>query len=55
MKALGIFRVKIHKTTDNKKLKEGSKAYDYGTINIRSQELAKYVGKIVKVRVEKEE
>jgi hypothetical protein len=55
MKTLATFTVKIHKTTDKKKLKEYTKTYEYGAINIRSPELAKYVGKTVKVRVEKEE
>ena len=52
MKTIATFKVKVHKTTDKKKLKEETKIYDYGAINIRSPELAKYVGKKVKVRVE---
>ncbi len=54
MKALAIFTVKVHKTTDKKKVQGKSKIYEYGAINIRSPELAKYVGKCVKVRVEAE-
>ncbi|MFH1256663.1 MAG: hypothetical protein V1494_05235 [Candidatus Diapherotrites archaeon] len=46
------FNVKIHKTTDKKKLTSGeTKTYDYGTISIRSQELAKHIGKKAKVNV----
>ena len=53
MKAIAIFEVKVHKTTDKKKLiGGGSKRYDYGAINIRSPELVGYVGKKVKVRIE---
>jgi len=45
--------VKIHKTTDNKKLSTGEKkAYNYGTINIRKPELAKFIGQKVKVKLE---
>ncbi|MGI0059949.1 MAG: hypothetical protein ACREBJ_09295 [Nitrosotalea sp.] len=51
MKTIATFKVKIHKTSDKKKLKEGSVTYDYGAINIRSPELAKYVGKTVKVKI----
>jgi len=54
MKTIATFKVKIHKTTDKKKLKGGMKEYDYGAINIRAPELAKYVNKKVKVRVELE-
>jgi len=40
------YKAKINKTTDNKKLATGEKkAYDYGTINLRKPELAKYIGK----------
>jgi hypothetical protein len=51
MKTIATFKVKIHKTTDTKKLKEGKKVYNYGAINIRAPELAKYVGRVVKVRI----
>ena len=47
-----LFEVKIHKTTDKKKLATNEmKEYEYGAINIRSPDLAKYVGKTAKVRV----
>ncbi len=47
-----IFKVKIHKTTDKKKLATNeTKTYEYGAINIRSPELAKYVGKMAKIKV----
>ena len=48
-----FFEVKVHKTTDKKKLATNEiKIYDYGAINIRSPELAKYVDKKVKVRIQ---
>jgi hypothetical protein len=53
MKAIAILKVKVYKTTDKKKVKGKSKNYNYGAINIRSPDLADYVGKIVKVRIEK--
>lgn len=47
-----IFEVKVHKTTDKKKLAtKETKTYEYGAINIRSPELAQHVGKTVKVKV----
>lgn len=46
------FQVKIHKTTDKKKLAtKEMKDYEYGTINIRNQELAKHIGKKAQVIV----
>jgi uncharacterized Rmd1/YagE family protein len=54
MKTIATFKVKIHKTIDKKKLKEDTKIYKYGAINIRSPELVKYIGKIVKVKIEEE-
>ncbi|MCX6800615.1 MAG: hypothetical protein NTZ73_00300 [Candidatus Diapherotrites archaeon] len=46
------YEAKISKTTDNKKLATGEKkAYNYGTINLRKPELAKYIGKIAKIEV----
>jgi len=45
------FEVKVHATSDRKKLKKGMKLYEYGVINIRSPELKAYVGKIVKIKV----
>lgn len=52
MKAIAILKVKVYKTTDKKKVSGKSKSYEYGAINIRSPDLAKYVGKTVKVRIE---
>ncbi len=47
-----IFKTKIHKTTDKKKLATNeTKTYEYGALNIRSPELAKHIGKTVKVKV----
>jgi hypothetical protein len=47
-----VFKVKIHKTNDKKKLSTGEvKTYDYGAINIRSPKLAQYAGKKAKVSV----
>lgn len=54
MAKIGVFEAVIYSTKDKKKLKEGSKTYEYGTINIRSPELVSYVGKTVKVTVEGE-
>lgn len=55
MRAIAILRVKVYKTTDKKKVRGKSKSYNYGAINIRSPDLADYVGKVVKVRVEEAE
>lgn len=51
-KTIATFEVKIHKTTDKKTVQGEQKIYEYGAINIRSPELAKYVDKRVKVRIE---
>jgi len=46
------YKARISRTTDKKKLATNeTKNYDYGTINIRKPELAKYIGKQAKVRV----
>ena len=46
------YEAKISRTTDRKKLAtKETKNYDYGTINIRKPELAKYIGKKAKVRI----
>ncbi|PIU21643.1 MAG: hypothetical protein COT15_01215 [Candidatus Diapherotrites archaeon CG08_land_8_20_14_0_20_34_12] len=46
------YEAKISRTTDRKKLAtKETKNYDYGTINIRKPELAKYIGKMAKVRI----
>jgi len=50
-----VFKVKIHKTSDKKKLSTGeAKTYDYGAINIRSPKLAQYAGKQAKISVKVE-
>lgn len=54
MTLIASFDVKVHKTTDKKKLKEGKKIYEYGVVNIRSPLLFKAVGKLVKVKIESE-
>ena len=47
------YKARISRTTDRKKLANNeTKNYDYGTINIRKHELAKYIGKKVKVRID---
>lgn len=46
------YTVKVHSTKDKKKLKEGIKEYEYGTINIRDPTLNASIGKTVKVKVE---
>jgi hypothetical protein len=46
------YEVKVHSTKDKKKLKEGMKEYEYGTINIRDPKLTDYIGDIVTVKVE---
>jgi hypothetical protein len=52
MKTIGIFKVKIHPTTDKKKLKAGKKAYTYGTISLRDPKLNEYIGKAVILKVQ---
>lgn len=52
MKKIAEYEVKIHSTTDKKKIKSGIKEYEYGTINIRDLHLKEYIGKIVKVKIE---
>lgn len=54
MTAIAEYKVKVHSTKDRKKLKEGVKEYEYGTINIRDPKLRKHIGKTVKVKVESE-
>jgi len=47
------YEANITKTTDNKKLTTGEKkAYHYGTINLRKPELAKHIGKKVKITIQ---
>lgn len=46
------YTARISRTTDKKKLATNeTKNYDYGTINIRKQELAKHIGKRAKIKV----
>lgn len=52
MRAIAILKVKVYQTTDKKTVRGKSKRYNYGAINIRSPDLAEYVGKTVKVRIE---
>jgi hypothetical protein len=52
MAKIAEYVVKVHSTKDRKKLKEGIKEYDYGTINIRDPNLRNHIGKTVKVKVE---
>lgn len=52
MSLIGQFPAKISKVSDKKKLKKtDSKTYTYGAFNIRSQQLTKYAGKEVLVKV----
>jgi len=47
-----VFEAKIYKTTDKKTLSTNeTKNYDYGAINIRSPDLAKFIGNKVKVTI----
>jgi hypothetical protein len=52
MTEIAEYEVKVHSTKDKKKLKSGVKEYEYGTINIRDLKLKRYIGKIVKLKVE---
>ena len=52
MKTIGTYKIKVSSTFDKKKLKNGTKRYEYGSISMRSPELAKYIGKTVKVKIE---
>jgi len=46
------YEARISLTTDKKKLATNeTKNYDYGTINLRKPELAKYIGKQATVKV----
>jgi hypothetical protein len=50
-----VFNAKIYKTSDKKTLSTSEKkTYEYGAINIRSPDLAKFVGKKAKVIVKVE-
>lgn len=43
------YKVKIHAIKNTKKLKDGSKEYEYGSINIQDKELVKHAGKEAQV------
>jgi hypothetical protein len=52
MSLIGQFVAKITGISDKKKLKKtNSKTYTYGAFNIRSQQLNKFIGKEVMVKV----
>jgi len=53
MTRIATFEVTVHATTDKKKLTTGIKNYDYGVINLRTPELTEYIGKKVKIIIEK--
>jgi len=54
MKAITIKVAKVYGTTDIKTLGSGKeKRYEYGTISIRDQKLSSFIGKKVKIRVER--
>ena len=56
MKQIGTFRVKISKSTDKKKLSDGTiKEYEYGSLSLRSPDLTEFIGKDVMVRVFEED
>jgi len=52
MAKIGVFETVIYSTKDKKKLKDGSKIYEYGTISLRDPKLTKHIGEKVKVVVE---
>ena len=51
MKTIAVYEVTVSPTTFKKKLKDGIKKYEYGSISVKNPELAKYIGKKVKIRV----
>lgn len=52
MKQIGTFRVKVSKTSDKKKLSDGTvKEYDYGSVSLRNPKLTEYIGKEIMIRV----
>ncbi len=51
MVSIGKFAVKVHKTSDKKKLKEGYETYSYGSISIRDPRLNDFIGKEVEVDI----
>lgn len=56
MKQVGTFRVKVSSGTDSKKLSDGTiKKYQYGSITIRTPKLSELIGKVVMIRIFKED
>lgn len=56
MKQIGTFRLKVVNAIDNKKLVGGTiKKYRYGSISVKSPQLANYIGKEIMVRLFDEE
>lgn len=52
MKTIGTFRVKVHSSTDKKKLSTGkTEKYEYGSVSLRNPILTPYINKEVKVVV----
>lgn len=52
MKTIGTFRVKVHSSTDKKKLSTGkTEQYNYGSVSLRNPKLTDYIGKDVIVKV----
>ncbi|MCX6778126.1 MAG: hypothetical protein NT157_04540 [Candidatus Micrarchaeota archaeon] len=52
MAKIGVFEAVVYSTKDKKKLKNGSKTYEYGTIVLRDPKLTAFVGKKIRVTVE---
>lgn len=56
MKQIGTFRLKVINAVDNKKLVSGAiKKYKYGSISVKTPQLADYIGKEIMVRLFDEE
>ena len=56
MKQIGTFRLKVVSAIDNKKLVGGViKKYRYGSISVKTPQLAGYIGKEIMVRLFDEE
>lgn len=54
-KKVGEFRGKVSATSDEKKLKDRTSTYTYGTVSVRSTRLKPHVGKTVLIVVYLEE
>jgi len=52
MAKIGVFEAVIYSTKDKKKLKEGNKIYEYGTISLRDPKLTEHIGEKVKIKIE---